>query len=389
MVKTASCFAQVLSLVNRADFERAVRRHEAEKWTKGFSCWDQFVAMLFCQMGGAHSLREICGGLVTSLGKLVHLGMKQAPARSTLSYANEHRPWPVYQEVFESLLDRCRLEAAGKRRKFRFKNPLRSLDSTVIELCLSSFDWARFRRTKGAIKLHLQLDHQGYLPCWALVTEGRTHDLKPAQTLSFAPGTIVALDAGYNDYALLYRWHSEGAFFVTRPKDNLLYEVVCTLQVPARSNVLSDEIIALTGPKTREKYPEILRRLVVWDEKNQREIVLISNLFHLAASTVAGIYKERWQIELFFKALKQNLKVKSFVGTSPNAVRIQIWTALIAMLLTKFLQLKSTFGWSLSNLSAMLRFNLLTYRDLWAWLDAPFQVPIEEPAVRQLSFLPE
>ena len=387
MVKTASCFAQVLSLVNRADFERAVRRHEAEKWTKGFSCWDQFVAMLFCQMGGAHSLREICGGLVTALGKLVHLGMKEAPSRSTLAYANEHRPWPVYQEVFESLLDRCRLEAAGKRRKFRFKNPLRSLDSTVIELCLSSFDWARFRRTKGAIKLHLQLDHQGYLPCWALVTEGRTHDLKPAQTLSFAPGTIVALAAGYNDYALLYRWHVEGAFFVTRPKDNLLYEVLCTLEVPARSNVLRDEIIGLTGAKTRGKYPEILRRIVVWDEKNQREIVLISNLFHLAASTVAGIYKERWQIELFFKALKQNLKVKSFVGTSPNAVRIQIWTALIAMLLTKFMQLKSTFGWSLSNLAAMLRFNLLTYRDLWAWLDAPFETPVQEPAVRQLSFL--
>jgi len=387
MVKTASCFAQVLSLVNRADFERAVRRHEAEKWTKGFSCWDQFVAMLFCQMGGAHSLREICGGLVTALGKLVHLGMKEAPARSTLSYANEHRPWPVYQEVFESLLDRCRQEASGKRRKFRFKNPLRSLDSTVIELCLASFDWARFRRAKGAIKLHLQLDHQGYLPCWALVTEGRTHDLKIAQRLSFAPGTIVVLDAGYNDYALLYRWHVEGAFFVTRPKDNLLYEVVCTLEVPGRSNVLRDEIIALTGPKTQGKYPEILRRLVVWDAKDQREIVLISNLFHRAASTVAGIYKERWQIELFFKALKQNLKVKTFVGTSANAVRIQIWTALIAMLLTKFMQLKSTFGWSLSNLAAMLRFNLLTYRDLWAWLDAPFHVPVVEPPVRQLSFL--
>ena len=154
-----------------------------------------------------------------------------------------------------------------------------------------------------------------------------------------------------------------------------------------RSNVLRDEIIRLTGAKTRGKYPEILRRTVVWDETNQREIVLISNLFHLAASTVAGIYKERWQIELFFKALKQNLKVKSFVGTSPNAVRIQIWTALIAMLLTKFLQLKSSFGWSLSNLSAMLRFNLLTYRDLWAWLDAPFETPVQEPTFQQLSFL--
>jgi hypothetical protein len=212
MVKTASCFAQVLSLVNRADFERAVRRYEAEKWTKGFSCWDPFVAMLFCQMGAAHSLREICGGLASALGKRVHLGMKGAPSRSTLAYANANRPWPVYPEVFEGLLQRCRQEAAVKRRKFRFKNPLRSLDSTVIELCLASFDWARFRRAKGAVKLHLQLDHQGDLPCWALLTEGRTHDVKVAQALSFAPGTIIVLDAGYNDYALRYRWQSEGAF---------------------------------------------------------------------------------------------------------------------------------------------------------------------------------
>jgi len=387
MVKGASCFAQVLSLVNRSDFERAVRRHEAEKWTKGFSCWDQFVAMLFCQMGGAHSLREICGGLVTALGKLVHLGMKEAPSRSTLAYANEHRPWQVYQDVFEKLLERCRQEAAGKGRKFRFRNPLRSLDSTVIELCLASFDWARFRRAKGAIKLHLQLDHRGHLPCWALVTEGRTHDLKAAQGLSFAPGTIVVLDAGYNDYALLYRWHCEGAFFVTRPRDNLVYEVVERREIPARSNLLSDEIIRLTGPKTQQRYPGALRRIVVWDAQNELEIVLITNIIHLAAGTVAGIYKERWQIELFFKALKQNLKVKTFVGTSSNAVRIQIWTALIAMLLVKFMQLKSSFAWSLSNLAAMLRFNLLTYRDLWAWLDAPFEIPVQEPAFTQLSFL--
>ena len=268
MIRTASCFAQVLSLVNRWEFAGAVRLHEAEKWSKGFSCWDQFVAMLFCQMGGAHSLREICGGLATALGKLAHLGMKEAPSRSTLAYANEHRPWEVYQAVFEHLLGQCREAAAQKRRKFRFKNPLRSLDSTVIDLCLSSFDWARFRRAKGAIKLHLQLDHRGYLPCWALVTEGRTHDVKPAQRLSFDPGTIVALDAGYIDYALLYRWHVEGAFFVTRAKENLAHEVVESREPPERSHILSDEIIRLTGPRSREKHPDTLRRIVVWDAEN-------------------------------------------------------------------------------------------------------------------------
>jgi hypothetical protein len=387
MIKVASCFAQVLSLVNRNDFERAVQAHHAEKGSKGFSCWDQFVSMLFCQLGSAHSLREICGGLATALGKLIHLGLRVAPKRSTLSYANEHRPWQVYESVFYSVLERCRELAQTRGRKFRFKNPLRSLDATVIDLCLKVFDWARFRRTKGAIKLHLLLDHQGYLPCWALVTEGKTHEVKVAQRLSFEPGTIVVEDRGYVDYRLFCRWMETGVLFVTRAKGNMAYEVVERRQAPGRGGVVCDETIRLTGPRSREDCPHLLRRIVVWDEEKQKEIVLLTNIFHFAASTVAGIYKERWQIELFFKALKQYLKVKTFVGTSENAVKTQIWTALIAMLLLKFLQLKSTWGWSLSNLAAMLRFNLLTYRDLWAWLDAPFEVPVREPIGRQLSFL--
>lgn len=384
MVTTASCFAQVLSLVDRNDFARAVRRHDAERGSKGFSCWDQFVSMVFCQLGGANSLREIHGGLATALGKVVHLGMKEAPPRATLAYANEHRPWEVYQDVFYSVLGRCGEVAARKGRKFRFKNPLRSLDATVIDLCLKVFDWARFRRTKGAIKLHLQLDHQGCLPCWALVTEGRTHEVKVAQGLSFAPGTIVAMDRGYNDYRLFAAWTAAEVYFVTRAKDNMVYEVVEDHEVPGRGNVLSDETISLTGAGAEEKCPYHLRRIVAWDAENEREIVLLTNIFHLAASTVAAVYKERWQIELFFKALKQNLKVKTFVGTSENAVKTQIWIALIAILLLKFLQLRSSWGWSLSNLAAMLRFNLLTYRDLWAWLDAPYRVPIIAPQEHQL-----
>jgi hypothetical protein len=385
MVTVASCFSQVLSLVNRNDFARAVKEHGAEKGAKGFSCWDQFVAMLFCQMGAANSLREICGGLATAMGKLVHLGLRGAPARSTLAYANQHRPWQLYQSVFNQVLVRCRQLAATKHRKFRFKNPLVSLDATVIDLCLEVFDWARFRRTKGAIKLHLQLDHQGYLPCWALVTDAKTHEVRPARTLRFEPGTIVALDRAYIDFSLFARWTTGGVFFVTRPKANMSYTVRKRRGVLWRGNVVSDEEIRLSGLLTKEKYPYLLRRIVVWDAKNEREIVFLTNIFHFAASTVAAIYKERWQIELFFKALKQNLKVKTFVGTNENAVKTQIWTALIAMLLLKFLQLKSSWNWSLSNLAAMLRFNLLSYRDLWAWLDDPFQVPIIEPGPQQLS----
>ena len=387
MIPVASCFSQLLSLVDRASFARAVRQHQAERGAKGFSCWDQFVAMLFCQMGGANSLREICGGLATATGKLVHLGLHQAPTRSTLAYANTHRPWQLYQTVFEELLKSCQSLAATKKRRFRFKHPLRSVDTSIIELCIKVFDWARFQRTKGAVKLHLQLDHQGCLPCWALVTDGDTNDVRIAQKLEFAPGTIVVIDRGYLDYALYERWTDCGVYFVTRPRTNMLYKVTERRTVPTRGNVTRDETIKLTSEHARKRCSSLLRQVTVWDAEHERELVFLTNIFHLAASTIGAIYKDRWQIELFFKALKQNLKIKTFVGTSENAVNVQIWTALIAMLLLKFLWLKSTWAWSLSNLAAMLRFNLLSYRDLWAWLDEPFKIPIVVPDGQQLALI--
>ncbi len=387
MIAVGSCFSQMLSLIDRSAFARAVKQHGGERGAKGFSCWDQFVAMLFCQMGAANSLREICGGLATAMGKLVHLGLTQAPTRSTLAYANKHRPWQVYQTVFEDLLTSCQALAAIKKRRFRFKHPLRSLDTSVIELCVKVFDWARFQRTKGAVKLHLQLDHQGCLPCWALMTDGDTNDVRVAQKLEFSPGTIVVIDRGYLDYALYERWTKAGVYFVTRSRTNMLYKVSEKREVPTRGNVTRDEIIELTSGHARERCTSQLRQVVVWDAEHERELVFLTNVFHLAASTIGAIYKERWQIELFFKALKQNLKIKTFVGTSENAVEVQIWTALIAMLLLKFLLLKSTWAWSLSNLAAMMRFNLLSYRDLWAWLDAPFEIPITVPGGKQLTLL--
>jgi hypothetical protein len=321
------------------------------------------------------------------MGKLVHLGLRQAPTRSTLAYANTHRPWQLYQTVFEDLLQSCQELAALKKRRFRFKHPLRSLDTSIIELCVQVFDWARFQRTKGAVKLHLQLDHQGCLPCWALVTDGDTNDVRIAQRLEFAPGTIVVMDRGYLDYALYEKWTQCGVYFVTRSRTNMLYKVLERRGVVRRGNVTNDETIKLTSEHARERCTSHLRRVVVWDDERQRELVFLTNIFHLAASTIGTIYKDRWQIELFFKALKQNLKIKTFVGTSENAVKVQIWTALIAMLLLKFLLLKSTWAWSLSNLAAMLRFNLLSYRDLWAWLNAPFDVPIVIAQGEQLMLL--
>jgi hypothetical protein len=371
----ASCsmFSQILKLIPRIEFERIVRQTGAEYRCKGLSSWGQFVAMLFCQLGRAHSLREIEGGLKSCEGKLAHLGI-EAPARSSLSYANSHRPWQLAEKVFYGLFEKVAAKVSGKH-KFRFKNKLVSIDSTVIDLCLSMYDWAKFRRTKGAVKLHLVLDHDGYLPCFGLITEGKVHDVKAAHQIGFAPDTIVVDDRGYNDYRLFAKWTDAQVFFVTRMKDNALFEVVDERQPPQNRNLLKDQTIRLTGVGAQQKCPHLLRRIEALREETGEVLVFLTNHHGLGASTIAAIYKDRWQIELFFKALKQNCKIKTFVGTSPNAVKTQIWTALISMLLLRYLQLSSHFHWSLSNLVALLRMNLFTHRDLMAWLDEPFAAP--------------
>lgn len=373
MNRFCSIFSQLLQLFSRVEFQSLVKQTKAERHAKGFSSWSQFVSMLFCQLGRAHSLREISGGLRSCEGKLKHLGIS-APSHSTLAYANEHRPWELYQLLFLKLFERCQVQAIGKK-KFRFKNKLMSMDSSTIDLCLAMFNWAHFRRAKGAIKIHLILDHEGYLPSFALITEGKVSDVKVAPLFQFDPGTIVVDDRGYNDYGLFGRWSAQGVYFVTRMKDNALYEVIGEKEVPQHRHILKDEQIELRGVGAMEKCPYPLRRIEVYDPKKDEVIVLLTNHPTLGATTIAAIYKDRWQIELFFKALKQNLKIKTFVGTSPNAVKIQIWTALIAMLILRFLQLRSKLNWSLSHLVAMLRMNLFTHRDLWAWINQPYEIP--------------
>ena len=329
--------------------------------------------MLFCQLAQARSLREISDGLKSCEGKLKHLGLAREPKRSTLSYANAHRPWELFERLFYDLLAQC--QALSPKKKFRFKNKLLSLDSTTVELCASMFDWARFRQTKGAVKLHLLLDHDGYLPVFGHVTDGKVGDVKVAQTLDFPKGSIVALDRGYVDYELFTRWTRTGVFFVTRLKANADIARVESRPVPEGGPIRRDEIIRLQPFVAGRPDYEDLRRVVVWLEDKQEELVLLTNHFTLAAATIAAIYKERWQIELFFKLLKQQLKIKTFVGTSANAVRIQIWTALIAVLVVRYLQFSSNFRWAVSNLVALLRWNLFSYRNLWDWLDRPFDTP--------------
>jgi hypothetical protein len=280
---------------------------------------------------------------------------------------------------------RCHATLAYGKTKFRFRNKLYSLDSSVIDLCLSLFDWAQFRQTKGAIKLHLLLDHEGYLPTFAVLTDGKVHDVRVARELAFAPGTVVVMDRGYVDYTLFGRWTQEGVWFVTRLKDNALYRVVERRAVPQHRGIICDQVIELTGVDVQRNCPHRLRRVKVRDAETGQVLVFVTNHLGFGATTIAQIYKDRWQVELFFKALKQQLRIKTFVGTSANAVRVQMWTALIAMLLLKYLQFRSRLAWALSNLLALLRWNLFTYRDLWSWLDDPFQTPPLAPPARQLA----
>jgi hypothetical protein len=384
MTQVCSVFSQLLQLFSRGEFARAVKQHEAERNAKGFPCWGQFVAMLFCQVAHANSLREVCMGMAGCEAPLKHLGLSETPKRSTLAYANQHRPWELYQTVFGQLLEKCQAEVAGRDRchKFRFKNKLMSLDGSIIDLSVTMFDWAKYRRTKGAIKLHLLLDHDGYLPSFAVVTEGKRSELAVARNLRLDPGTMLAIDRGYNDYAWFADLTRNGVFFVTRMKTNTVYTVVEECAVPTNGNVWRDQIIALPALAKAGEEPVLFRRMEYWNEDKREILVFFTNLLHLAAATIAAIYKERWQVELFFKALKQALKVKTFLGTSANAVKTQIWTALIAMVILKYLQLKSSFGWSLSNLAALLRQQLFIFRDLWAWLNNPLEGP---PAARKLA----
>lgn len=382
MVQVASIFSQLLKEIPRCQFQGLVRKHGAERASKGFTSWKHLVSMLFCHLARAESLRDIENGLAATEGKLIHLGMDEAPAHSTLSYANAHRPPELFLDLFHLLLDRFQgLGMNMRKKKFRFKNRLLSLDATVIPLCLSLFPWAEFRRKKGGVKLHVLLDHDVYMPRFVDLTAAKKHESTVAWEIQLPEESIVAMDMGYTDYALYEAWTRDRIWFVTRQKEHAAYEVVETKEVPLNRNILSDEIIRLTGPKAPKDL--LLRRVVVWVEEKGEELVLLTNHLHFGATTIAAIYKERWEIEQFFKTLKQHLTIRTFVGTSEKAVLTQIWTALIALLIIKWLHFRSKIGLAFATLAGVLRMILFTYRDLETWLREPFRTPPLVPNLTQ------
>ena len=367
---------QMLKMFSRYEFQKAVSETGTEYHSRGFTSWNHFVAMLFGQLAGQDSLRGIEAGLATQSAMLYHTGIKPIH-RSTLAYANEHRTHELFKKIFLAMLSKCELVAP--RHKFRFKNPLHSIDATTIDLCLSLYNWAKFRTTKGAVKLHVKLNHSGYLPAFAVVTTGKVHETQVAPSIPLDKGDVAIFDRGYTDFSWYKSLDDKGVIFVTRTKRNAHYGVVERKDVARFKYILSDQIIKLKGFYSKRKFPDKLRRIRSKDPETGKAITILTNNFTWSAKTIAQIYKERWQIELFFKCIKQQLKVKSFVGTSKNALLSQLWVALITYLLLSYLKFKSKFTWSLYTLCSILPTNLFSRRNLWDWLNAPFHEKSKAP----------
>tara|TARA_B100000315_G_C14489191_1_gene546728 strand:+ start:191 stop:1210 length:1020 start_codon:yes stop_codon:yes gene_type:complete len=321
--------------------------------------------MAMGQLSGRNSLRDIVENISAQTHRLYHLGSAKL-SRSNLSRINENKPYALYEALFEKLLSRCQGVAPGHN--FRFKNPLYSLDASTIDLCLSMLPWAEFRTTKGAVKLHVGLNHAGYLPEFVTVTEGKKHDITVGRILQFPKGSIVAIDKAYNDYSWYKHLTDKGIYFVTRLKTNARYRVVSRREVLKNKGLTSDQIIEFTGLQTAKKCPVQLRRIGYRDTETGKHYVFLTNNFKLAARTIADIYKARWQVELFFKWIKQNLKIKSFVGTSKNAVMTKIWIALCIYLLLAFLRFQSKLKKSMQQRLRLLQLNLFEKRDMMALL---------------------
>ncbi len=383
MAHCNTIFSQILKFVPRHEFEKLAILHHSGRAFRSASRWSQFVTLAMGQLSNRNSLRDIIENVSAQAHRLYHLGSAKL-TRSNLSRVNENKPYELYEALFAKLLNRCQGMTPGHT--FRFNNPLYSLDASTIDLCLSVFPWADFRTTKGAIKLHVGLNHAGYLPEFVRITEGNVGDVTMGRTLDLPKGSIVAMDRGYNDYSWYNLLTEKGIYFVTRLKSNAKYRVVKRHRIVSGKGLTSDQTIEFTDIQASKKCPIQLRRIGYRDAETGKHYFFLTNNFKLAAKTIADVYKSRWQIELFFKCIKQNLKIKSFIGTSKNAVLTQIWIAMCVYLLLMFIKFQSRLTKTFQQILRILHLNLFEKRDLMALLrgDPPI-IPKFNP--NQLSLL--
>jgi IS4 transposase len=363
MAQQPYVFAQFLSLFSRYEFQRIVNKYNGDYHTKTFKCWHQLACMIFAHVRQEDSLRDIDIALNAHSNKLYHIGIQQCP-KSTLADSNEKRDYRIYEEFAKSLMHRARREYAQTELALEVDNAVYALDASTIDLTLSLFPWAKFRTTKGAVKLHAMIDLKGNLPAFATITDGKVHDVKAAPLIPIEAEGIYVVDRAYVDFEWLWSIDRSNAFFVTRLKRSLKWTRVISHPVDKSLGLRSDQEILLFAKKTKAKYPKRLRRISFRDELQNRTLVFLTNNFILPADTIAALYKARWEIELFFKWIKQNLKVKSFYGTSANAVKTQIWIAMIVYLILAIIKERYHLEPSLSQLLHFLEVNLFEQKSL-------------------------
>jgi len=372
-------FAQLLAFLPRRDFDRCVRTYRGNYRTRRFSCLDQFLCMAFAQLTYRDSLRDIEICLNSLKGKLYHVGIRGNLARSTLADANQKRDWRIYADFAAILIARARTLYAGQSLSVDLEQTVYAFDSTTINLCLALFPWARYRRRKGAVKLHTLIDLRGNIPCFVHISTGKMHDVKALDHLPLEPGAFYIMDRGYIDFTRLYRFQMNMAFFITRAKKNLQCRCRAKGAVDKTTGLRCDQTIVLTGPKTANKYPAPLRRIKYVDPETGKRLVFLTNNFVLDALTIAQLYKCRWQVELFFKWIKQHLRIKSFFGTSENAVKTQVWIAVSVYVLVAIVKKELGIDRSPNEILQILSLTLFEKMPLFQALSQPIARNDDEP----------
>ena len=378
-------FAQLMDFLPKRDFDECVKRYRGNYHIKEFSCRDQFLAMAFAQLTYRESLRDIETCLNALQPKLYHAGFRGKVSKSTLADANKRRDWRIYADFAHVLIRRARALYARDDFGVALKQAAYALDSTTIDLCLALFPWARFRRRKGAVKLHTLIDLRGSIPCFIRITHGKTADVNVLDHLLIEPGAFYMMDRGYIDFARLYTITQQLAFFVTRAKKNLDYYRRDSRVVDKSTGLRSDQTIVLQGPKTAHLYPTPLRRIAFYDDEHQRRLVFLTNNFDLPALTIAQLYRCRWRVELFFKWIKQNLRIKAFYGHSVNAVKTQVWIAISVYVLVAILKRELEIDRSLTEILQILSVTPFEKTPIFQTLST-FSTPnVETPSCNQLS----